>query len=563
MNVQIARFVQPSELTEPFIQGYYRTLEEELKALPANPSDWIAFVSRWNAFKAYLSGENSRRSLRESQNTQDAEAEKAAAFMRDKIAPLQEEHDAVIRQAVLASPCRPALEEHFGKLLFVNWEVAQSAFDPKNIALNTEIANLTARYSKVVGSAKMTVDGEELTLPHVLALLEHPREAKRKAAWEAVNAWTYAHGEELQSIYSKLVELRQKVALNLKETNFVPVGYKRMQRTDYGPAEVKRFREEIKRSVVPLLYRFRKKQAESLGQTTVKPWNMKYYPGMSLDPKAVKVEEELTQAQKVFDRLHPHLGKRFETMRIEKLIDLENRPGKVPGAFCTNFDDTKKAFIFCNSTGSSEDIATLTHEMGHAFQIWDSMWIEPIELRWPTYEACEIHSTGMEYLALPLLDEFFRPEDAKKFRKLRMIDTLTMLPYIATVDEYQHWVYEHPGHTPAERDAAWDRIWDSYNVGLDFTGVEAAKAVRWKRQNHIFMDPFYYIDYAIAEAGALQLFLIDQNDHAKAMESYMTLCQIGGSQSLLQIFETGGLKSPFTPGLFRDLMDKVAQELEL
>ncbi|HEY9766845.1 MAG TPA: hypothetical protein V6C82_10780, partial [Chroococcales cyanobacterium] len=201
--------------------------------------------------------------------------------------------------------------------------------------------------------------------------------------------------------------------------------------------------------------------------------------------------------------------------------------------------------------------------MGHAFQITDSMWIEPIELRWPTYEACEIHSMGMEYLSLPLLDEFFKPEDSLKYRKLRLIDALTMLPYMATVDEFQHWVYEHPKNSPAERDAAWNRIWDEYNVGVDFTGYDKAKASRWKRQNHIFFDPFYYIDYAIAEAGALQLFELNGHDHKKAMESYLKLCHIGGSQSLLSIFKSADLKSPFTQSLFKPLMATIAKELEI
>lgn len=560
---QCAQFVAPKELSESFVKSTYASLIKDLKALPADASDWIAFVSRWNAFKAYLNGEFNRRSLRENQNTADKPAEEASAFFREKIAPIQEENDATIRQALLSSPYRLELESRFGKLLFINFEIAQSAYDPANIKLNTEIETLKSKYSKIVGNAKMLIEGKTMTLPEALALFDHPSEATRKAAWDAVNQWTFANADELQGIYSELLQRRNQLALNLKEKNFIPVGYKKMQRVDYGPEEVQTFRNEIKKYVVPLLAKYRAKQAKALGQETVKPWNTKYYPGLSLAPDAVKKDDEMANAQRLFNGLHPHLGGRFQLMEKEGLIDLLNRPNKVPGAFATNFDDTKKAFIFCNSTGSWEDVSTLTHEMGHAFQIWDSMWIEPIELRWPTYEACEIHSTGMEYLALPHLTEFLTPEDAAKYRKLRMVDTLTMIPYMATVDEFQHWIYEHPNQTPAERDAAWSRIWDEYNVGLDFTGVEDTKAVRWKRQNHIYMDPFYYIDYAIAEAGALQLFQLDQTDHEKAMDAYLRLCRIGGSQTVLQIFKTGGLQSPFTPGLFKPLMETVAKELEL
>ena len=550
-------------LTKESVQTTYASLRGELKSLPPEPEEWIRVMRRWNDWKAVLAGEVARRELREAQNTADKAAEEAASFMRQTIAPIQEENDAAFRQALLSSPCRQALEDKFGKLLFTQFEVAQSAFEPKNLQLNTQISDLESKYSKLVGGAKVVVNGQEMTMTRALALLDHSSEAKRKAAWEAVNQWTFAHANELQGIYSAMIEKRHQVALNLGEKNYVPVAYKTRRRTDFGPKEVKRFREEIKKYVVPLLSRLRRKQAEMLGQRTVKPWNQDYFPGMSLDPNILKVSEELPNAQRMFDRLHPRLGDRFRLMRQQGAIDLENRANKMPGAFCDSSPDDKKVFVFCNSTGSRDDVSTLSHEMGHAFQKWDSMWIEPIELRRPTSESSEILSTGMEYLSLPLLGEFFKPADAAKVRKLRLMDTLTWIPYEATVDEFQHWVYEHPKNTPAQRDAAWSRISDSYNVGIDWKGVEKAKAVRWKRQNHIFQNPFYYIDYAIAESGALQLFAADRKDHGKAMQSYLALCKVGGSQSTLGLFKTGGLKNPFSPGVLKPLMEAIATDLKI
>lgn len=550
------------KLTPESIKAQYEALVKELPKLKTS-ADWKNHLSRWNSLKAFLSGEGSRRDYRESQNTVDPKAEADSKFMREEISPICEPYDAQLREAMLKSPFRADLEKHFGKLLFVNFEVAQSGYDPANIKLNTEIGNLVARYNKLTGSARVTVDGEEMTLPKAGTLLDHPDEAKRKSAWLAIGQWQVEHGGELHDLYSKLVALRHQSALNLHEATYVPVGYRRMVRTDYGPAEVKAFRQGIRTHVVPLLAKFRQAQAKSLGVKTLKPWNANYFPGLSLAPGILNVNEEPVQAQKLFERLHPKLAGHFRHMNQNGLIDLANRPNKRSGAFATTFDDEKKALIFCNNTGSGDDVGTLTHEMGHAFQAWESMWIEPIELRWPTYEACEIHSTGMEYLALPLLDSFFKAEDAAKYRRLRLIDTLTMLPYIATVDEYQHWVYEHPNHTPQEREAAWGRIWDSYNVGVDYSGYEAIKNTRWMRQGHIFRMPFYYIDYAIAEAGALQLFELDGRDHAKAMESYLELCQIGGTQSLLGIFKSAHLQSPFTPDLWKTLMAPIAKELEL
>jgi M3 family oligoendopeptidase len=201
--------------------------------------------------------------------------------------------------------------------------------------------------------------------------------------------------------------------------------------------------------------------------------------------------------------------------------------------------------------------------MGHAFQAWESSWIEPLELRWPTSDAAEIHSMGMEFLALPEIEAYFTPEDAAKFRQLKIIDTVVLLPYIATVDAFQHWVYENPAHSPEERDAEWCRLWDMFMVGLDWEGVEEFKPARWKYQAHIFESPFYYIDYAIAESGAMQLWRKAQDDREKTMEIYLKLCHIGGTQSVLQIFRSGEMQSPFEPDVFKPLMEACAAELGL
>jgi M3 family oligoendopeptidase len=250
-------------------------------------------------------------------------------------------------------------------------------------------------------------------------------------------------------------------------------------------------------------------------------------------------------------------------MRNEGLIDLENRKGKRAGAYCTSFSDEGRVAIFCNSTGDEEDVGTLMHEMGHAFQGWESQPIESVDLQWPTSDACEIHSMGMEYLSMRHMNEFFDPENADKFRRGRWKDAVEMLCYICVVDEFQHWVYENPAAPPEDRDAAWSRIWDVYKPGIDFTGVEGYKYARWYAQGHIFWMPFYYIDYAIAETGAMQLALLDADDHDRAMETYLKLCRIGGTQSVLDIFRNSGLRSPFDPDLMRDLMDHAAKELKI
>lgn len=557
-----AAFTPPLQLDAAFVRAAYEDLVRERAGITSH-AEWEAYFLRWNELKCLISGERARRDYREAQDMTDALAEARAREMREEILPIAEAEDARVRGDLLASPARPPLEQRYGKLLFQVFETDQLAFAEENIPLNVEAGDVATRYERLLGHAQLSVDGESLTLPRTVARLSHPDEKKRKAAWDALASWTLENAPAFHDHYSQLLSLRQRMALNLKEPNFIPLGYRRMGRLDYGPSEVAQFRQGIKRHVVPLLEKLRAKQAEWLGAPTVKPWNMSYFPGLSLPPGVAPILEQRDRAQALFDRLHPVLGAHFRRMNEEGLIDLENRPGKRPGAYCTSYDDTQEVVIFCNSTGDEGDIGTLTHEMGHAFQAWESRWIEPLELRWPTLEACEVHSMGMEFLALRELETFFSPEDARKFRRLKLIDTLTILPYIAVVDAFQHWVYAHPDHSSDERDRTWSDLWDEYMPGVDFTDAEHLKAIRWKRQAHLFVDPFYYIDYAIAESGALQLWRLNEEDPDRAMQTYLKLCFIGGSQSLQSIFRSANLTSPFDPEVFAPAMRAIADELGL
>jgi M3 family oligoendopeptidase len=529
----------------------------------ASAAEWLAHFRRWNDLKGWLAGEASRRHYKEMQDSRDERAQAAMRFMREEILPLSEVGDAALREAFLASPRRPDLESELGSLLFTRFELDQAAFAPENVALQTQEGELGSQYERLRGLATVTVLGEEITLTRANAKLADPDRTVREAAFKAMRDWDLANREKIHGIYDELLALRQQMAANKNEDTFVAMGYRRMGRTDYGASEVASFREGIRQFVTPLVKRFREQQAKDLGTPTVRPWDAGYYPGLSMGPNVVPVENQLVQAQNLFDRLHPTLAGHFRTMVEQDLIDLENRPGKAGGAFATAYEDEGKVVIFCNSTGVEGDVYTLTHEMGHAFQGWESRPIEPLELRWPTADACEIHSMGLEYLALKEITAFFSPEDAERFRRLKLIRSLTLLPYIAVVDAFQHWVYEHPGHTHAEREAAWVEAWDTYNPGIDYSGLTDEKATRWMRQPHIFVMPFYYIDYAIAESGAMQLWQMAEANHDAAMTAYLDLCRIGGTRSVLGVFEAGGLKSPFSPEVLKPLMDAVAAELKL
>jgi M3 family oligoendopeptidase len=259
--------------------------------------------------------------------------------------------------------------------------------------------------------------------------------------------------------------------------------------------------------------------------------------------------------------MHPVFGAYFNRMCSDGLIDLESRPGKLPDIFCSELMDEAVARLFCNSVGNTQEVFDIVHESGHAFQCWESFGMDLVDLQTPTKEACEIPSVTMEFFTLNHLDIFFKPEQAANIYKSRLMEVVLYLPFICLVDEFQHEVYAHPEWSARQRGAAWSSLWDSYMAGLDYAGFEEFKAYHWQQKSHIFTDPFYYIDYALAEICALQLWLIYREDPERAMAMYLQLCRLGGSKSFLELLKTVGLESPFKPGLVKKLTRLVAQEL--
>jgi M3 family oligoendopeptidase len=554
---------RPESLTAEFVRDEYERLSARIAEADASPSPelWVALYSEWNSLRALVSGEGARRSHAFARGMGDAEREEADRYWRQEVMPVAQRGESTFVNALIASPHRAALAERHGEHLVRLLEAAVEPLAPVNAELRVTAGNLFTEYMKIVAGGEVEIKGERMTLAMAGSLASSPDRETRREAFVAARQWMLDHREALAGIYDELVKVRHEMARNLGHENFIRLGYLGMGRTDYGPAEVARFRENVRTYVVPLLRRLREKQADALGVETLRPWDGAYDPDLTLPLGIVPIESQLEKAQLVFDALEPQLGRHFLRMRDEDLIDLENRKGKRSGAYCTTFADEGLVAILCNSTGDQDDVRTLMHEMGHAFQKWESQPIEDIGLQRPTADLAEVHSMGMEYLSMRHMNEFFSGEDLTKFRRGRWKKAITLLAYVCVVDEFQHWVYANPNVTPDERDAEWNRLWDIYEPVSDFTGIEQYKAARWYAQSHIFGMPFYYIDYALAETGAMQLALIDAHDHATGLAKYLELCRIGGTASLQSVFARTGLRSPFDPEVMRDLMEHAASEL--
>ncbi|MEB3196369.1 MAG: M3 family oligoendopeptidase [Candidatus Sericytochromatia bacterium] len=561
----VASLRAPLPLSQEEVRARFLALEDQLPSSQAPVGDWEAWYWQWNEAKLQLQGEASRRYFRECQDTRDEAAKEAWRALREEILPIAEEINGRLRKAFLGAECRAELESSLGGALFQRLSLEDAGFTPENIPLGVQEQGLVAQYDQLLGGAQLPLETGSVTLVKAQSLLAAEEPEQRQAAWRGIGQFFDEHGASIHGILDGLVQLRHQQARNLGEDDFLALGYRRMGRTEYGPAEVARFREAIRDHVVPLTRQLRAVQARDLGLNgpCVPGADMMYFPNATLGDQAAPVEEQIARADALFGRLHPQFLAHWRRMTEEGLIDLENRPGKKPGAFAMSLDDERRAVIFCNSTGRDADISTLTHEMGHAVQAWESMWVRSLELRTPTMDAAEVHSFGMEYLALHEIESFFAPADAARFRRMRLMTTLVRLPYMAAVDAFQHALYERPGMTPAEREAVWADLWDTFMAGIDVQDCPAQRQYRWMRQAHIFASPFYYIDYALAEVAALQIWQRAQHDRAGATDAYLTICRLGGTTSLLGMLEAGGLRSPFDPSVLPELIGAIAREVGL
>lgn len=498
--------------------------------------------------------------LKFSQDTKNEQA-KADREYADELNPKFTELNIAWLRKLLSSEHRPALEAHFGAHAFRMWSNEILTFEPAIQEDLVEENKLSAEHTALMASAEITFEGEVYNLSSIAKFMDvadrDTRHRAQKARWD----WVAAHSDEFDSIYDRLVKLRHKMAQKLGYENYIELGYRRMMRVDYDRNDVEVFRKEIVRHVVPVVAEMQKAQAERLGLEKCMIWDESVFDANG-NPKPVGDVAELTEkAKKVFDQMHPELSQFYRMMVERQLMDLDTRPGKAGGGFCTSFAEYGVPFIFANFNGTKHDAEVFTHEMGHAFQCYLSMEKVPHDYIWPTLEACEIHSMSLEYFTWPYMEEFFE-DDAERFRTVHLTESLSFLPYGSAVDHFQHLVYENPDATPDERRQMWLEMEKLYLPWRDWGDVEyGAKGGRWQIQSHIFHAPFYYIDYVLAQTCALQFWDRMNVDYKQALEDYVALCRRGGEASFQDLATSAGLTSPFLEGCLKGAVDRACKHL--
>lgn len=464
-------------------------------------------------------------------------------------------------RCLIVSPFRADLEATFGKQLFDIATLSIKTFEPKVLELVQEENKLASEYVKLKASAQIVFEGNNYNLSSIVPLETDGNRETRKAASAAKWAFFAENAAKTEQIFDDLVKIRHKIAVELGYKNFVELGYARMLRTDYDAAMVANFRKQVQDFIVPLSLKIYEKQAKRLKLDKLKFYDEDFrFPSGNPRPKGTP-EQILEAADTMYADLSADTNRFFSFMRQNALMDLVAKDGKATGGYCTFIPKYKAPYIFSNFNGTSGDIDVLTHEAGHAFQVFSSRNMPIAEYNWPTYEACEIHSMSMEFFTWQWMHLFFG-EDTSKYHFAHMSASLQFLPYGVAVDEFQHFVYEYPEATPSVRNAKWREIERKYLPQRDYDGNDFLEnGGFWQKQSHIFASPFYYIDYTLAQICAFQFWKKDRENHKKAWADYVRLCKAGGSLSFLKLVALANLKSPFESGCVESVVGDIADWL--
>ena len=440
-------------------------------------------------------------------------------------------------------------------------------FRDENVPIFAELEEHSARYQRITGSMTAEWDGVERPLPQLQPFLKSPDRAVRERAFHAASQPYVQKRGELAGLFNRMYELRAQAARNAGFANFRDYIFPAKFRFDYTPADCERFHEAIERSVAPAVERVLEARRRRLGVDVLRPWDL------SVDPYRDKplrpfgnAGELVNKARQVFERVDPALGGEFQTMIDEGLLDLESRKGKAPGGYCETLHFHGRPFIFMNAVGLVEDVMTLLHEAGHAFHAFAAHPLPLIWQRHPGSEAAELASMSMEFLAAPYLVEptgFFNSGDARRAWLEHLEDVLISLAHIASVDAFQTWIYTSgQGNDPSARDQAWLRLRSRFERGVDWSGLEQERVARWYRQLHIFMYPFYYIEYGIAQIGALQIWRNSLNDPRAAVARYRKALGLGAVQTLPEIYRAAGARLTFDADAIGELVQLVETHIE-
>ena len=495
-------------------------------------------------------------------DTENEEIKQAYLDFVENVQPELSKIGDLLNRKLAESPFADELDSEEYNVLLRDTRMDLALFREENIPIYTELTKLGQRYNEICGAMTVEFDGEERTMQQMGKYLQVSDRETRENAYRTVGERRFQESEKIDDIYEEMIALRQQVAQNAGYDNFRDYIFDAKHRFDYSPDDCKAFHDAVEAICVPLKRDVDDERRQNLKLESLRMWDMGHdVHGRGPLKPFTKVEEMVAGTSRMFHRLSPELGLFFDSLRDGTSLDLDSRKGKAPGGYQVQRDHSRKPFIFMNATGLQRDLETMVHEAGHAFHSIYADDLPLIDYRNAPLEFCEVAAMSMELLTHDFLDEFYSEEDAQRAVREHLEGIVSILAWIATIDSFQHWVYTNPEHTRAERHAKWLELGDRYGSVLDWSGFEDWRNVGWQRQLHLFSYPFYYIEYGIAQLGALQMWLQYKESPEMALSNYAKSMRLGGSRPLPNLFEAGGMSFDLGHSTVQGLIDAVRDEL--
>ena len=545
----------------PQVAPWFEKIESWIQKLDT-AAELERWLLDWSELNAAIDEESTTRYIAMTCHTDSQEAQQAYLHFLENVEPQAKPRQFRLAQLYVAHPAREQLPPERYRVFTRDTMVHVELFRPENVPLETEEAKLSQRYQKLSGSLTVQFRGEEKTLVQMGRYLEEPDRPLRQEAWQLVADRRLQEEAAFDDIFDQLFKLRQQIASNAGFANYRDYAFRRLGRFDSTPADCEQFHDAVEAEVMPMLRQLHTERRRHLNLPQLRPWDVAVdiLNRPPLRPFE-KVDRMVAGTRSIFQHLDQELAEGFARMEQLHLLDLANHKGKAPGGYQSTLAEARLPFIFMNAVGIQRDLETILHEAGHAFHTLATREEDLYAYRSAPIEFCEVASMSMELLANEFLEEFYTPAEANRARRAHLEGVITVLPWIATVDAFQHWLYTHPNHTRQERKTAWVQLMQRFGGDVDWSGYETVRASLWHRQLHIFIHAFYYIEYGIAQLGALQVWANSRKDKTRALKEYKQALKLGGCRPLPELFQAAGCQFEFTRERIAPLMKSVQEEL--
>ena len=556
-------------LPKDFVLTDWASLEPYFKELSDRPIEDALGLEKWlkdlSELEAFVSEDACWRQIKMTCDTTDKSLEEAFNFFCMEIQPKMQPYADALNKKLMACPFTQTLDKdtYFTYLRAVQKSI--DLFRTENIAIQAELSVMQQQYGAIAGKMTITHEGQEYTLQQATQFLESEDRSIRESVYRKIQERRLEDKTAMHDLFSSLIQKRHQVAINAGFENYRDYKFVELGRFDYTKEDCYQFHEAVKLHVLPLIDKIYARKKQKLGLEVLKPWDTEAEPAGTKPLRPFTDGKDLYEKSVAcFEQLHPFFADCLKKMNALKHFDLESRKGKAPGGYNCPLAESGAPFIFMNAAGQMSDVTTMVHEGGHAIHSFLSHHLSLSAFKEYPMEIAEVASMSMELFSMDHWQSFFDNEaDLNRAKEHQLERTITIFPWIAIIDKFQHWVYEHPAHTIEERTQTWTSILNEFSTGsIDYTGLDEFRAIGWQRQLHLFEVPFYYIEYGIAQLGAIGMWMQYQQNPSAALENYMNTLALGGTKTLPELYQTAGIEFNFSPNYVKNLMDFTNAQLE-